>query len=70
MFGEVCNLRWCEKTAFVLFLNKKDLFEIEIQKVPLSVCFEDYKEPNTVLMKLVCRQTMTEDVIIMASDDE
>ena len=30
-------------TAIVLFLNKKDLFEKKIQKVPLNVYFKEYK---------------------------
>jgi len=42
LFAEVCNLRWFEKTPFILFLNKKDLFEKKITQVPLSTCFEDF----------------------------
>merc|ERR1711997_926728 len=41
-FEEICNLRWFLTTAMILFLNKKDLFAAKIQKVPLSVCFDEY----------------------------
>lgn len=43
LFEEICNLRWFEHTAMILFLNKKDLFAEKIQKVPLTVCFEEYE---------------------------
>jgi GTPase SAR1 family protein len=33
-------------TAIILFLNKKDLFEKKIQKVPLNVYFREYKGAN------------------------
>merc|ERR1712228_851994 len=42
LFEEICNLRWFINTAMILFLNKKDLFAAKIQKVPLSVCFDEY----------------------------
>ena len=31
------------KTDIFLFLNKKDLFEEQLRKVPLSRCFPDYQ---------------------------
>jgi len=43
LFKDICNTKWFVETAIVLFLNKKDLFEKKIQKIPLTVCFEDYK---------------------------
>ena len=46
LFGEVCNLRWFEKTPFILFLNKKDLFEKKITQVPLNLCFKEYTGDN------------------------
>ncbi|KAG0452818.1 hypothetical protein HPP92_025482 [Vanilla planifolia] len=38
-----------EKTSFVLFLNKFDIFEKKVQKVPLNVCtwFKDYEPMAT-----------------------
>eukprot|EP01006_Ploeotia_vitrea_P054161 TRINITY_DN67856_c2_g1_i10.p1 TRINITY_DN67856_c2_g1~~TRINITY_DN67856_c2_g1_i10.p1 ORF type:complete len:372 (-),score=238.24 TRINITY_DN67856_c2_g1_i10:153-1268(-) len=36
LFDEICNSRWFKKTAMILFLNKRDLFEEKIHKVPLS----------------------------------
>lgn len=50
LFGEICNNRYFRKTAMILFLNKKDLFEEKIKKVSLRVCFgelfntEEYKD--------------------------
>jgi GTPase SAR1 family protein len=44
LFKEICNSNWFKKTAMMLFLNKKDLFEIKIKTVPLTVCpeYQDY----------------------------
>ena len=36
LFKEICNLRWFEKTAMILFLNKKDLFAERIHEIPLT----------------------------------
>jgi len=47
LFKDICNSQWFSETAIILFLNKKDLFEKKIQKVPLSVCFPEYKGGNT-----------------------
>eukprot|EP01084_Bolivina_argentea_P181242 313043_1 len=44
LFEEICNLRWFLQTAMILFLNKKDLFAAKIQKVPISVCFDQYND--------------------------
>jgi len=47
LFKELCNTKWFQKTAFVLFLNKVDIFKEKIQKIPLTVCFPDYNGPQT-----------------------
>jgi len=47
LFKDICNSKWFAETAIILFLNKQDLFEQKIQKVPLTVCFKDYTGPNT-----------------------
>jgi GTPase SAR1 family protein len=48
LFEEICNSRWFRETSIILFLNKMDMFEEKIQKVPLTVCpvFADYTGPN------------------------
>jgi len=46
LFEEICNSRWFNQSAMILFLNKRDLFEEKIKRVPLNVCFNDYKGTN------------------------
>lgn len=41
VFQEICSNKWFDKSDVILFLNKKDLFEEKIQRVPLSVCFPE-----------------------------
>ncbi|WOK91966.1 guanine nucleotide-binding protein alpha-2 subunit isoform X1 [Canna indica] len=45
LFEWVLRQSCFEKSSFVLFLNKFDIFEKKVQKVPLSVCewFKDYQ---------------------------
>ncbi|XP_044354402.1 guanine nucleotide-binding protein alpha-1 subunit-like [Aegilops tauschii subsp. strangulata] len=45
LFDWVLKQRCLEKTSFMLFLNKFDIFERKIQKVSLTVCewFKDYE---------------------------
>jgi len=47
LFEEICNSRWFRDTSMVLFLNKSDLFSEKIKKVPLNVCFPEYKGDNS-----------------------
>jgi len=42
LFDEICNSPWFRDTAFVLFLNKTDLFKVKVKTVPLTDCFPDY----------------------------
>ncbi|XP_029123783.1 guanine nucleotide-binding protein alpha-1 subunit isoform X2 [Elaeis guineensis] len=45
LFDWVLKQACFEKTSFMLFLNKFDIFEQKVQKVPLNVCewFKDYQ---------------------------
>src|SRR5262245_4712334 len=42
LFSDITNSKWFNDTPVILFLNKKDIFESKIKKVPLNVCFKDY----------------------------
>lgn len=44
LFEEICNSEWFVDTSMLLFLNKRDLFQLKIDEVPLTVCplFADY----------------------------
>mmetsp|Transcript_19745 Transcript_19745/g.50127 ORF Transcript_19745/g.50127 Transcript_19745/m.50127 type:complete len:354 (+) Transcript_19745:122-1183(+) len=42
LFDEICNSPYFKETSFVLFLNKMDIFEEKIQRVPLTICFPEY----------------------------
>ncbi|KAL6063563.1 G-protein alpha subunit [Balamuthia mandrillaris] len=42
LFKEICNNKWFMETSMILFLNKKDLFQDKIKRVPLTVCFPEY----------------------------
>jgi len=44
LFKQICNSRWFKDTAMILFLNKKDLFQEKIKKIPLTTCFPDFSE--------------------------
>jgi len=48
LFEEICNSPWFKETAVILFLNKRDMFEEKIKKVPLTVCpiFSNYNGPQ------------------------
>jgi guanine nucleotide-binding protein G(o) subunit alpha len=46
LFDSIFNNKYFVKTSFILFLNKKDLFEEKIKHSPLTVCFPEYDGPN------------------------
>jgi len=46
VFKETCNMHYFRNTAMILFLNKRDLYEEKITRIPLKVCFEEYDGPN------------------------
>ena len=43
LFGTVCNSKWFENSAMMLFLNKKDVFDQKIKYSPLTECFPEYR---------------------------
>uniref|UniRef100_H2YCJ1 Uncharacterized protein n=1 Tax=Ciona savignyi TaxID=51511 RepID=H2YCJ1_CIOSA len=47
LFDSICNNKWFTETSIILFLNKKDLFEVKILKSPLTICFPEYPGQNT-----------------------
>eukprot|EP00494_Astrolonche_serrata_P023143 UN23401 len=48
LFEQIANSRWFRTSAIIIFLNKKDLFQDRILKIPLSVCpsFKDVPEES------------------------
>jgi hypothetical protein len=46
LFETIVNSKWFVESAFILFFNKKDLFEEKIKHRPLSICFPKYSGPN------------------------
>eukprot|EP01083_Nonionella_stella_P047776 127895_1 len=47
LYDQMCNSIWFEEAGMIVCLTKRDLFEVKIQKVPLTVCFPDYDGDNT-----------------------
>ncbi|GMS92151.1 hypothetical protein PENTCL1PPCAC_14326, partial [Pristionchus entomophagus] len=43
LYDGIITSTFFNKSSVILFLNKKDLFEVKIHQVPLNVCFESYK---------------------------
>ncbi|KAK9465106.1 guanine nucleotide binding protein, alpha subunit [Lipomyces arxii] len=43
LFDSVVNSRWFVRSSIVLFLNKVDVFQEKLKKVPLSDWFNDYE---------------------------
>ena len=48
LFHEICNVHWFQRAKICLFLNKKDLLEEKLKRVPLNVCFPEYDGPNQI----------------------
>ena len=46
LFRQIVNSAWFASSDIILFLNKKDLFEEKIQRVPLTEAFKSYTGPN------------------------
>jgi GTPase SAR1 family protein len=47
VFDNICNNKYFEETAMIIFLNKEDIFREKIKRVPLHFCFEDYRGDNS-----------------------
>jgi len=47
LFDDICNSKWFRNTSMILFLNKRDLFEEKLPKVPLNSIFFDYMGDNS-----------------------
>lgn len=43
LFEQICNSQWFSDTVVILFLNKKDLFDLKIRVFPFGEHFPDYK---------------------------
>lgn len=43
LFGEIANSKWFLNTALIIFLNKWDLFEEKIKRVPMNAWFPEYQ---------------------------
>ncbi|GMR59005.1 hypothetical protein PMAYCL1PPCAC_29200 [Pristionchus mayeri] len=43
LYDGIITSKFFEKASIILFLNKKDLFDVKIQQVSLKVCFPNYK---------------------------
>uniref|UniRef100_A0A6B2L928 Uncharacterized protein n=1 Tax=Arcella intermedia TaxID=1963864 RepID=A0A6B2L928_9EUKA len=41
LFTEICDSPYFRNSAILLFFNKKDLFEVKIKQIPLSVCYSN-----------------------------
>lgn len=62
LFDSICNNNWFTNTSLILFLNKKDLLAEKIKRIPLTVCFADYKGQNTYEEAAVYVQRQFEDL--------
>ena len=42
LFDGVVNSRWFFSTSIILFMNKKDVFQAKLPRIPLSRYFPEY----------------------------
>jgi guanine nucleotide-binding protein subunit alpha len=62
LFESVVNSRWLLRTTVILFLNKIDLFQEKIKKIPLNKYFPDYnggKDANNAAKYILKRFAQT-----------
>nr|8DZS_B Chain B, Guanine nucleotide-binding protein G(z) subunit alpha [Homo sapiens] len=62
LFDSICNNKWFIDTSLILFLNKKDLLAEKIRRIPLTICFPEYKGQNTYEEAAVYIQRQFEDL--------
>lgn len=62
LFDSICNNNWFINTSLILFLNKKDLLAEKIRRIPLAVCFPEYKGQDTYEEAAVYIQRQFEDL--------
>lgn len=43
LWEEISNSKWFANSAFMLFMNKMDIFSEKIRRVDLSVLFPEYE---------------------------
>jgi len=46
LFDQIVNSKWFKQTAMMLFLNKKDLFEMKLSKKPLKKFYKPAEDSN------------------------
>jgi len=46
LFDQIVNSKWFKATSMILFLNKRDLFDMKFAKKPLSKYFPEYDGPE------------------------
>ena len=44
LFEEIVNSKYFVETSFILFLNKRDLFKMKIQKTPIESCGDTFAD--------------------------
>jgi GTPase SAR1 family protein len=47
LFDDIVNSRYFYNSSMILLLNKSDLFEEKLKRVPLTVCFPNYAGDNS-----------------------
>ena len=44
LFEQICKMRFFKDQAFILFLNKVDIFRQKVERTPIEANFEEFKE--------------------------
>ncbi|XP_072014592.1 guanine nucleotide-binding protein G(o) subunit alpha-like [Amphiura filiformis] len=63
LFQKICSWKWFRKTPKILFLNKCDIFESKVKKVPISVFFKQYRGTSEVkeARQYICKQFVSKN---------